>query len=87
MQDHTVNHHDLPPVIRLQLPAWWRPGETIDRPLTHEEPAYISTPCAATALVEDEPSGSASKRRKVHVDPIVRDWFLDMLDQWKTQRR
>ena len=62
----------------LQRPAWWRPGETIDRPLTHEEIAYVSTPSAATALVEDEPSGSASKRRK---DPIVRDWSLDMLDQ------
>ena len=38
------------------------------------------------APVEDEPSGSASKRRKIHVDPIARDWFLDMLDRWKTER-
>ena len=81
-----MNHHELPQGIRLQRPAWWRPGEAIDWPLTHEEPAHIKTPCAAPAA-EDEPSGSASKRRKVHVDPIARDWFLDMLDQWKTERR
>ena len=56
-------------------------------PLTHEELAHVKTLCAAAALVEDEPSGSASKRRKIHVDPIARDWFLDMLDQWRRERR
>ena len=74
-------------VVRLQRPAWWRPGEAIDRPLTHEELAHTKTPRAAAALVEDEPSGSGSKRRKIHVDPIARDWFLDMLDQWRRERR
>ena len=66
-----------------------RPGEAIDRPLTHEELTIIKTPCAvpAAAPVEDGPSSSASKRRKIHVDPVARDWFLDMLDQWKTERR
>ena len=85
LQDHIMNHHELPQGIRLQRPAWWRPGEAIDRPLTHEELAHIKTPCAAPAAapVEDEPSSSASKRRKVHVDPVARDWFLDMVDQWK----
>ena len=89
LQEHIMNHHELPQGIRLQRPAWWRPGEAIDRPLTHEELTHIKTPCAAfsAAVVEDEPSGSGSKRRKVHVDPIARDWFLDMLDQWKTERR
>ena len=62
-----------------------RPGEAIDRPLTHEEP-HIETPRAAVALVEDEPCGSVSKRRKIHVYAIVRDWFLDMLNQWRTER-
>ena len=73
----------------MQRPAWWRPGEAIDRPLTHEELAIIKTPCAAPAAApgEDGPSSSASKRRKIHVDPIARDWFLDILDQWKTERR
>ena len=89
LQEHIMNRHELPQGIRLQRPSWWRPGEAIDRPLTHEELAHIKTPCAApsAAVVEDEPSGSGSKRRKVHVDPIARDWFLDMLDQWKTERR
>ena len=92
LQDHILNHHELPHGIRLQRPAWWRPGEAIDRPLTHEELAHIKTPRAApatpaAALVEDEPSGSGSKRRKVQVDPIARDWFLDMLDQWRRERR
>ena len=89
LQDHIMNHHELPQGISLQRPAWWRPGEAIDRTLTHEELARIKTPCAtpAAAPVEDEPSGSASKRRKIHVDPIARDWFLDMLDQWKTERQ
>ena len=95
LQDHIMNHHELPHGIRLQRPVWWRPGEAIDRPLTHEELAHTKTPRAATAapatraaaLVEDEPSGSGSKRRKVQVDPIARDWFLDMLGQWRRERR
>ena len=94
LQDHILEHHELPHGVRLQRPAWWRPGEAIDRPLTHEELAHTKTPRAApaapatpaAALVEDEPSCSASKRRKIHVNPIARDWFLDMLDQWKTER-
>ena len=73
-----------------------RPGGDQEKPsATHEELAHTKTPRAATAapatpaatLVEDEPSGSGSKRRKVHVDPIARDWFLDMLDQWRRERR
>ena len=92
LQEHIMNHHELPHGVRLQRPAWWRPGEAIDRPLTHEELAHVKTPRAApvtpvAALVEDEPSGSASKRRKMHVNPIARDWFLDMLDQWRRERR
>ena len=73
-----MNHHELPQGIRLQRPAWWRPGEAIDRPLTHEELAHIRTPCAAPAAapVEDEPCGSASKRRKIHVDPITLDQYM-----------
>ena len=74
LQDHILNHHELPHGIRLQRPVWWRPGEAIDRPLTHEELAHTKTPrvapaTPAAALVEDE---RASKRRK---------------DQWKTERR
>ena len=84
LQDHILEHHELPHGVRLQRPVWWRPGEAIDRPLTHEELAHTKTPAAAP--VEDEPSCSASKRRKIHVNPIARDWFLDMLDQWKTER-
>ena len=62
------------------------------RPPTSKTPrATLAAPAAPTtpaaALVEDEPSSSTAKRRKVHVDPIVRDWFLDMSHQWKTQRR
>ena len=72
----------------MQRPAWWRPGEAIDRPLTHEELASIETPrAAAAAPVEDAPSCSTAKRRKIHVDPIARDWFLDMQEQWQTERR
>ena len=51
LQDHILNHRELPHGIRLQRPAWWRPGEAIDRPLTHEELANIKTPRAAAALV------------------------------------
>ena len=92
LQEHIMNHHELPHGVRLQRPAWWRPGEAINRPLSHEELAHTKTPRAApatpaAALVEDEPSGSASKRRKMHVNPIARDWFLDMLDQWRRERR
>ena len=73
LQEHIMNHHELPHGVRLQRPAWWRPGEAIDRTLTHEELAHIKTPRAAPAAanVEDEPSGSASKRRKIRVDPIA----------------
>ena len=79
LQDHVLEHHELPHGARLQRPVWWRPGEAVDRPLTHEELAHTKTPAAAP--VEDEPSCSASKRRKINVNPIARDWFLDMLDQ------
>ena len=76
LQEHIMNHHPQ---------GWWRPGEAIDRPLTHEELAIIKTPCAAPAAapVEDGPSSTASKRRKIQIDPIARDWFLDMLGQWR----
>ena len=87
LQEHIMNHHALSQGIRLQRPAWCRPGEAIYRPLTHEELANIKTPCAAAAPVEDEPNGNASKRRKTHVDSIASDWFHDMLDQWKTERQ
>ena len=92
LQDHFLEHHELPHGVRLQRPVWWRPGEAIDRSLTHEELAHTKTLRAApatpaAALVEDEPSGSGSKRRKVQVDPIARDWFLDILDQWRRERR
>ena len=86
LQEHIFHHHELQQGIRLQRPAWWRPGEAIDR-LTHEEFAHIKASRAAAALVEDEPSGSVSKRRKIHLDPIARDWFLGVLDQWRTERR
>ena len=46
LQDHIMNHHELPHGIRLQRPDWWRPEGAIDRPLTHEEIAHTSTPCA-----------------------------------------
>ena len=42
LQEHILNHHELPQGIRLQRPALWRPGETIDRPRTHEELVHIS---------------------------------------------
>ena len=88
LQKHILHHHEVPRGVRLQRPDWWRPGGAIARPLTHEKIAHTRTPCAASAaaLVEDEPSGSGTKRRNIHV-PVVCDWFLDMLDQWKAERR
>ena len=57
-------------------------------PLTHEEIAHTSTPCAAptapatpaAAPAEDRPSGRMAKRRKIHTDPIARDW-IDRINQ------
>ena len=98
---HILHHHKVPHGVRLQRPGWWRPGETIARPLTHEEIADTSTPwpamavpaapaTSAAALVEDESFGSTEKSRKIHAEPVVRDGSLDMLDQvalrWCTQR-
>ena len=49
---------------------------------------YHLTPAApAAALVEDEPSSSTAKRHKVQVDPIVRDWFISVSQQWRTERQ
>ena len=84
LQEHIFHHHEFPHGVRSQPPDWRRPGETIALPLTQEEIADTITPCAAlaapatpaAALVEDEPSGSGSKRRRIHADPIMRDWFL-----------
>ena len=58
LQDHLLEHHELPHGVRLQRPVWWRPGEAIDRSLTNEELAHTKTPRAAPAtpaatLVED----------------------------------
>ena len=88
LQEHILKHHELPQGTRLQRPGWWRPGEAIDRALTHEELASVETHAAAPPAgpVEDEPSGSRAKRRKIHVHPIARDWFLDMQEQWQTER-
>ena len=67
LQD-TLHHHELPHGVRLQRPGWWQPGDAIARPLAHEEIANVSTPAApaapGAALVEEEPSGSGTKRRK-----------------------
>ena len=73
LQDHILEHHELPHGVRLQRPVWWRPGEAIDRPLTHEELAHVKTPRAAAALVEDEPSGSTTRRnpRRPHCARLV----------------
>ena len=87
LHEHILHHHELSHGVRLQRPVWWRSGDTIAQPLTHEEVALAKTPRAtpasqaapptpAAALVEDEPSSSTAKRRKVLVDPIVRDWFF-----------
>ena len=89
LQEHILHHHELPRAVRIQRPGWRRPGDAIARPLSHEEIANVSTrsaplpPTPAAALVEDEPSSRAAKRRKVQVDPFVRDWFLDMSCHWK----
>ena len=90
LQEHILHHQELPHGVRLQRPVWWRPGETIDRPLTHKEIVHVKTPRAApaapaapftpaAAFVEDEPSSSSAKRSKVQVDHILRDWSFDML--------
>ena len=56
LQDHILEHHELPHGVRLQRPVWWRPGEAIDRPLTHEELAHTQdAPC--------RPSPSRTSRR------------------------
>ena len=95
LEEPILHHREFPHGVRSQRAGWWRPGETIARLLTHEEIAYTSTPCAAltapatqsAALVEDEPRSSTAKRREVHVDPTVRNWFLDLSHQWKTERQ
>ena len=94
-RQHILHLHELPHGVRLQRQDWWQPGDAIARPLTHEEITHTSTPCPApaasatpaAALVEDEPSSSAAKRRKVQVDPFVRDWFLDMSCHWRAERQ
>ena len=85
---HNFHHHEITHGVHFQRPGWRRLRDAIVRPPTREELACTSTPSAAptAAPIEDEPSGSTAKRRKVHVDPTVRDWFFDMSHQWKTER-
>ena len=87
--------------IALSVGLCWPPAQhaiSLERPsmrprreralqehILHHHELPLATP--ATALVEDEPSGSTEKRRKVHVHSTVRDWFLYMLDQRMTHRR
>ena len=78
LQEHILHHHEFPHGVRLQRPGWWRPRDTIARPLTHTRrsptsalpvphPTAAAFPVAAPS--KDEPSDSTAKRRKVHVDP------------------
>ena len=77
LQEHILHHHELPHGVRLQRPVWWRPGETIDRPLTHEEIARVKTPRSApatpstpaAALVEDEPAAARQNTAKSRSTP------------------
>ena len=52
-------------------------------PTSALQPRWPPRPPPVTALGEDESSDSAAKRRKIHADPIMRDWFLDVMDQWE----
>ena len=90
LQEYILHHHELPHGVRLQRADWWQPRDAIARPLTHEGKAYVRTPAEPTA------PAAASRRRAQRQwyeapqsprRPVVRDWFLDMLDQWRTERR
>ena len=71
LQENILHKHELPHGVRLQRARLVSDQETtIGQPLTHEDQrAMCRTPAApAGALVEDEPKGSGSKRRKIQVD-------------------
>ena len=84
LQDHILNHHEVPQGIRLQRPAWWRLGETIDLPLTHDRLSVPHQPLQPLQSLETSPAAALRSAARATSTPIVRDWFLDMLDQWKT---
>ena len=49
LQEHILNHHELPHGIRLQRPAWWRPGEAFD-PRQPPQPLHSLNTSPAAAL-------------------------------------
>ena len=74
LQQHILQHHELPHGAFLRRPDWWRPGQSLVKPLRPNDIASISTPSALCD--EDEPSTSKAKRRNFHGNPSVRDWCL-----------
>ena len=56
------------------------------RETTADAIASIRT-LSAGVCDEFAPSTSGATRRKVHVNAVMRDWFLNMCDAWKSERR
>ena len=88
--NHIMNHHELPRGIRLQRPAWWRPSETINRLLTHEELAHIKTlvpprpPHPLRTLVTSPAAvGRSAARSRSTPSPATGS---SMLGQWRRKR-
>ena len=93
LPEHILHHHEPPRGVCLQRPGWWQPGDAVARPLTHEEIAHTCTPCAPRSH-SNHPS-RCTRRRRAHQQhgktpqgrrPTVRDWFIDMSQQW-TERQ
>ena len=85
VHEHILQFHELPDRA-CHRAAWWRPGQPIVRPLTADVIGSVST-LSAAVCVAFAPSTSDAKRRKVHVNAVMRDWFLDVYDAWKGERR
>ena len=62
LQKHILHYHELPHSGRLQRLGWWRPGETIVRPLTHEEIVHTSR-CRLTQPLHSLKTSPAAARR------------------------
>ena len=69
----------LPPGVTAEPPSDWVVGRTLDElALTEEDVVAVAAARHVDAATDDEEDGPVHKRRKrTHVHPEVKDWFLD----------
>ena len=87
VQQHILQFHELPDGAYLTRVAWWRPGQSVVRPLTADAISRASGHALPASRMNSRQALAMRSAAKVHVNAVMRDWFLDMCDAWQGERR